>query len=108
MIDLASYVGEVVEVQWHDAWSLDPWTPLEALDIAPLPCRTYGIVAGFQEGTLAVCGTINAGGDVCGTLMIPEGMVSSIRVILERDSDDVQEQPPGSDRDDRPYGADSD
>src|SRR2546430_3791069 len=33
---LAKYKGEVVEVTWGDAHSLDPWTPLEDLDLDAL------------------------------------------------------------------------
>lgn len=92
------YIGMVVEVKWVDAWSFDPWVNLESLEIGELHCRTYGIVTGVAEQTVAVSSTINAGGDVCGTLMIPIGMVKSIRPILEgTDLCDEQEQPDGSD-----------
>ena len=81
---LAKFKGEVVEVEWGDAHSLDPWTPLESLDIdalVALPCNTYGIVLGTSEEGIMVAGSVNAAACTGANWFIPRGMIKSITVL---------------------------
>lgn len=81
---LKKYKGEVVEVNWGDAHSLDPWTPLTDLDddaLVALPCVTYGIVIGTSEEGIMVAGSVNAAAVTGANWFIPRGMIKSITVL---------------------------
>jgi len=81
---LKKYKGEIVEVEWTDAHSLDPWTPLEDLTedaLVGLPCNTYGIVIGVSDEGIMVAGSINAAATTGANWFIPRVMIKSIRTL---------------------------
>lgn len=81
---LAKYKGEVVEVLWGDAHSVDPWVPLEELDadaLVALPCSTFGIIIGTSEEGIMVAGSVNAAGSTGANWFLPRGMIKSITIL---------------------------
>lgn len=76
-------VGSVVKAVWWDAFSIDPWTPLSVLadEMQPCECQTWGYVTGVVGEMVAISSTLNVNGDVCGTLVIPAGMIRQVEVI---------------------------
>lgn len=81
--DFRKHVGDVVKVVWWDAFSIDPWTPLSVLDqeMQPCECMTWGYITGVVGEMVAISSTLNVNGDVCGTLVIPAGMIRQLEVI---------------------------
>lgn len=80
---LKKHLGEVVEVCWIDAHSLDPWTPIE--DLGPmegLPCRSYGVVVAANELGLMVSASINGATAVGGSWWIPRGMIEAVNTLI--------------------------
>lgn len=86
---LKKYKGQIVEVEWADAHSLDPWTPLEDLTedaLVALPCNTYGIVIGTSEEGIMVAGSINGAASTGANWFIPKGMLKSITILTPEGS----------------------
>jgi hypothetical protein len=81
--DFKPHVGATVRVTWWDAFSIDPWTPLEVLggEMEPCECQTYGFLTGVKNDHIAVSSTLNVNADVCGTIVIPIGMVKGFDIL---------------------------
>lgn len=109
--DFKPFVGSVVRVTWWDAFSIDPWTPLEVLggEMEPCECRTYGYLTGVKNDHIAISSTLNVNADVCGTIVVPIGMVKAF-LVLDPDKETQHEAerlagPGGLDRPGRTGGS---
>ncbi len=84
-------VGDIVEVKWYDASTLDEWTKLKEIDPNLQPTYTYGIVSDVNETETAITDTITiAGSIVPGTqtvaqfISIPNATIEFINVLEQR------------------------
>lgn len=67
--------GDLVSVDWWDAFSIDPWMSFEAVldGVKELTlCHTVGYVVAEFETSISVCHTFNEEDKVCGVMQIPK------------------------------------
>jgi hypothetical protein len=72
----------LVVVEWVDAYSTDPWTPVWEFDDEEKACRSVGYLVKKGKKHLHVAGTFSeSGDDAACTMSIPRGMVKRITYI---------------------------
>jgi hypothetical protein len=67
--------GDLVSIDWWDAFSIDPWMSFEAVvdGVKELSlCHTVGYVIVDYETSISICHSFNDDGRVCGSLQIPK------------------------------------
>jgi hypothetical protein len=67
--------GDLISIDWLDAFSLDSWMEEEAAMSAistSMLCHTAGYFLAENEEAIAVCHTYNKDNQVCGVMNIPK------------------------------------
>jgi hypothetical protein len=71
----------LVWIEWNDAATIDPWTPIDDLDVEPQRCVSVGFLV--RESAEAVCVSVSVGGDdACGSIVIPKGCITRREPML--------------------------
>jgi hypothetical protein len=67
--------GDIVQIEWLDAFSLDSWMEEGAAFAAiatSMLCHTVGFFLAESEESISVCHTYNKDNQVCGVMSIPK------------------------------------
>ena len=67
--------GDLIAIDWWDAFSIDPWMSYESVvdGVKNLTlCHTVGYVVAEFETNISVCHTFNDDDKVCGVIQIPK------------------------------------
>jgi len=76
--------GELIQVEWWDAFSIDPWMSYEVIEDAvkdPTLCHTVGYVVTDFETSISLCHTFNDDNKVCGVMQIPKCSIKDIKKL---------------------------
>jgi len=75
--------AKVVFVLWHDAVAHANW---HEPDAAVSECTTIGYLAGASEFAIEVASTISDGNEINASIVIPIGMIVSVKEIIMEDN----------------------
>ncbi len=73
---------ELVSVEWFDACSRDPWTPIEDSKGCPKVCYSVGYLIHNDKDSITVAGTVSEDGDACCAITIPKRSITAPLVKL--------------------------
>lgn len=75
--------GDVIQIDWNDAWSFSGWTKTEDKDVKPLPVTSIGVfVASNKKGFILSFGFDSFGKSLC-EHFVPLGMVVQIKKLVD-------------------------